>query len=130
MLTSTVCGQHRLGWVKIGLAVRFAQGLRLNVEPDPNIPVWEQEEQRRVFWSAYIMDKFVSCCRGRAPSILDVDCTVTLPATNQQLHAETPGKHPTLAVLKGLPNISACKPLNDFTLREVPRTPLDLYPIS
>jgi hypothetical protein len=115
-LTIDQGGQHRLGWVKIGLAVRFAQGLRLNVEPHPAMPVWEQEEHRRVFWSSYIMDKFVSCCRGRAPSILDVDCTVALPTNDRQPHAGLSAKPPTLAVLKDLPDISACKSLTHFSL--------------
>ena len=109
-----LAGQHRLGWVKIGLAVRFAQGLRLNVEPDPTSLPWEQEERRRVFWSVYILDKFVSCCRLRAPSILDVDCSVMLPTSEHRLRVGISDKSPTLAVLKDLPDMSGCKSLDHF----------------
>ena len=110
VLKGYLAGQHRLGWVKIGLAVRFAQGLRLNVEPDPTVPLWQQEEQRRVFWSVYLLDRFVSCCRLRPPSILDVDCTVLLP--NNELSPQA--RSPTLAVIKDLPDVSVCKSLDHF----------------
>jgi hypothetical protein len=116
VLTLFVAGHHRLGWVKIGLAIRFAQGLRLNAEPDATIPVWEQEEQRRTFWSVYILDRFVSCCRARPPSILDDDCTVMLPTSHRNFAEDPSAKSPTLAILKNLPDVSACKSLNHFAL--------------
>lgn len=116
-LIPTVAGHHRLGWVKIGLAVRFAQGLRLNSEPDATLPTWEQEEYRRTFWSIYALDTFVSCCRARSPSILDDDCTVRLPTSALSFPANSPSKHPpTLAILKNLPDVSACASLNQFAL--------------
>jgi hypothetical protein len=108
-----IAGQHRLGWVKIGLAVRFAQGLRLNSEPDPNLPSWQQEERRRVFWSTYILDRFV-CCRARPPTILDVDCTVMLPTSERHMRVGALVKSPTLAVLNDIPDISVCKSLGYF----------------
>jgi hypothetical protein len=94
--------------------VRFAQGLRLNVEPEPTLSLSEQEEHRRVFWSVYILDRFVSCCRVRPPSILDVDCTVMLPANEQLTGALV--RSPTLAILNDLPSISVCKSLGNFAL--------------
>lgn len=113
---SGLAGQHRLGWVKIGLAVRFAQGLRLNAEPDQTLPYWEQEERRRLFWSVYILDRFVSCCRGRVPSILDMDCTVRLPSSEEDFRMEVSTETPTIAVLKELPEIERCKGLDHFAL--------------
>ncbi|KAK4505483.1 hypothetical protein PRZ48_003446 [Zasmidium cellare] len=48
-------GKTRLGWVKASLTIRFAQGLRLNEEPEESLPVYEQEERRRTFWSVYLV---------------------------------------------------------------------------
>ena len=114
MLTLLVAGRHRLGWVKIGLSVRFAQGLRLNAEPDPNLPIWQQEELRRVFWSVYLLDKLVSCCRNRPPTILDVDCQVRLPCSEENFRTYVSEETPTLDVLENLPDISACGNLDHF----------------
>jgi hypothetical protein len=114
VLTLSEAGQHRLGWVKIGLAIRFAQSLRLNEEPDPQLPLWQQEEYRRVFWSVYLLDRFVSCCRFRPPTILDVDCTVRLPCSEEHFRMEVFTETPTLAVLSELPDITACKALDHF----------------
>lgn len=38
-----------------------------------------QEERRRVFWSVYLLDRLVSCGRGRPPAIVDASCHVQLP---------------------------------------------------
>ncbi|KAH8691352.1 fungal-specific transcription factor domain-containing protein [Talaromyces proteolyticus] len=109
-------GQHRLGWVKIGLAVRFAQGMRLNAEPDQMMPPWQQEEYRRVFWSVYLLDRFVSCSHGRAPTILDRDCTVRLPCSDEQFLSQPSEQTPTISVLKDLPDMGRCMNLGDFSL--------------
>jgi hypothetical protein len=58
----------------------------------------------------------VSCCRARAPSILDVDCTVMLPTSDQDMRTGVTAKSPTLAILHKLPDMSACKTLNDAAL--------------
>lgn len=59
--------------MKIGLAVRIAQDLRLMYEPDAssNMNDVEREEHRRVFWSVYLLDKLVSCGRARPPAVLN-----------------------------------------------------------
>lgn len=111
-----LAGQHRLGWIKIGLGVRFAQGLRLNTEPDTTLPHWQQEEHRRVFWSVYMLDRFVSCSRIRPPSILDRDCSVRLPSDDDQLRLEIPAQSPAISVMKELPGVEKCKNLSDFAL--------------
>ncbi|KAK6385540.1 hypothetical protein LTS17_001108 [Exophiala oligosperma] len=49
------------------------------MEPDPTLPIIEQEERRRLFWSIYLLDRFVSCSKQRPPVILDPDCQVQLP---------------------------------------------------
>lgn len=97
------------------MVTRFAQALKLNAEPDPNLPTDEQEEYRRVFWSVYVLDRFV-CFRGRSPSILDADCTIRLPSA-KNISRDTPTEVvPTLAVLKSLPDMSECRQLSHFAL--------------
>ena len=43
------------------------------------LPYAEQEERRRVFWSVYLLDRLVSCGRGRPPAIVDASCHVQVP---------------------------------------------------
>ncbi|KAJ5141212.1 hypothetical protein N7526_002207 [Penicillium atrosanguineum] len=76
-------GRVSSGWLKIGLAARISQDLHLMVEPDDWIPIVEQEERRRAFWSAYLIDKLISCGRSRPLVILDEDCNVQLPCDEQ-----------------------------------------------
>ncbi|KAF7168501.1 hypothetical protein CNMCM6106_003668 [Aspergillus hiratsukae] len=72
-------GRVNSGWLKIGLAARISQGLGLMGEPDGWLPVAEQEERRRAFWSVYLIDKLISCGRSRPLVILDQDCHIQLP---------------------------------------------------
>ncbi|OAP55002.1 hypothetical protein AYL99_10702 [Fonsecaea erecta] len=72
-------GRPKIGWVKLALSCRFAHALRLNEEPDSQLPVHEQEERRRIFWSVYLLDIIMSVGPNRPPSLLDEDCTVRLP---------------------------------------------------
>lgn len=110
-------GHHRLGWVKIGLAIRLVQSLHLNIEPDSSLSPSQQEESRRVFWSVYLLDKFVSCGRSRPPSILDVDCTVALPCSEERFLMEAPSDAPTLALMREIPgNLQALKDLDNFAI--------------
>ncbi|KIW45759.1 uncharacterized protein PV06_04117 [Exophiala oligosperma] len=44
-------GRQRKAWVKIGIAAKFAQDLRLMFEPASSLAFSEQEESRRAFWS-------------------------------------------------------------------------------
>lgn len=44
------------------------------------LPYAEQEERRRVFWSVYLLDRLVSCGRGRPPAIVDASCHLQLPS--------------------------------------------------
>lgn len=43
----------------------------------------EMEERRRTFWSIYILDRLVSCGRGRPPAILEACCQLQLPCDEQ-----------------------------------------------
>ncbi|OQV02198.1 Fungal specific transcription factor domain-containing protein [Cladophialophora immunda] len=91
------------GWMKIGLAIRLAQDLRLMFDPTAPESQVVQEEHRRVFWSVYLLDKIVAVGRARPPAILEDDCYVYLPCkeadfrraashsklTIQQIHSST-----------------------------------------
>ncbi|KAK1993398.1 hypothetical protein LX36DRAFT_661548 [Colletotrichum falcatum] len=71
--------RHGSAWVKVGLAVRIAQDCGLMMENATHLPYAEQEERRRVFWSVYLLDRLVSCGRGRPPAIVDASCHLQLP---------------------------------------------------
>ncbi|KIW91028.1 uncharacterized protein Z519_07922 [Cladophialophora bantiana CBS 173.52] len=71
--------RHGSAWVKIGMAVRIAQDLKLMLGQRTHMPHSVQEEHRRVFWSIYLLDRLVSCGRGRPPAILDASCQLQLP---------------------------------------------------
>lgn len=76
-------GRRRAAWVKIGLAVRISQDLGLMTDPSPSLSNVEQEERRRLYWSVYMLDRFVSCSAQRPRSILDEDCQLRLPCGEQ-----------------------------------------------
>ena len=61
------------------MAVRIAQDCGLMLDAAPHLEYAEQEERRRVFWSVYILDRLVSCGRGRPPAIVDASCLLQLP---------------------------------------------------
>ncbi|CAK1360237.1 unnamed protein product [Cercospora beticola] len=112
-----VAGRPRQGWVKTGLAIRFVQDLKLNAEPDASIPVWQQEERRRVFWSVYLLDSFFACGRSWPVSIVDSDCTVRLPCVEESFRL---GSHrndaPTLAVLDKPWQSETAQSLDNFAI--------------
>ena len=83
LLTQCQEGKQRGAWVKIGIAARFAQDLRLMFEPAQTLPFSEQEEYRRAFWSLYLLDRLVTCGRARPPIFNDASITVQLPCTEK-----------------------------------------------
>jgi hypothetical protein len=66
------------------------------LEPPPDLPVIDQEERRRVFWSVYLLDRLVSCGRGRPPAIVDACCQLQLPCDEQAWRDGTPQQNVTL----------------------------------
>lgn len=60
----------------------------------------EQEERRRAFWSAYLIDKLISCGRSRPLAILDDDCNVLLPCDEEAFQENEWNKSPTLDQLR------------------------------
>ncbi|KIV78541.1 hypothetical protein PV11_06186 [Exophiala sideris] len=111
-IIDSAAGRRRAAWVKIGLAVRISQDLHLMMEPDANLPLIEQEERRRLFWSIYLLDRFVSCSKQRPPAILDADCQVQLPGDEADFRHGIYKKTDTLTVLgTGASSVhSSCKP--------------------
>ncbi|KAK5062017.1 hypothetical protein LTR44_003392 [Exophiala sp. CCFEE 6388] len=73
-------GRSKLGWQKVGLAVRFAQSLQLGADLDADFTAEEREERFLTFWSTYILDRLVSCSSHRAPTISDSDIALHLPS--------------------------------------------------
>lgn len=68
--------------MKAGLAVRIAQELGLMQDAEHDVPLHDQEERRRVFWSVYLLDRLISCGRGRPLAVLDASCHLQLPSTD------------------------------------------------
>ncbi|KAI7855071.1 fungal-specific transcription factor domain-containing protein [Circinella umbellata] len=82
------CARGPRSWMYSGMAIRMALELGLNREPDleensgKNMSTdrWtEQELQRRVFWSVFTLDKFLSASTGRPGILQEEDCEVLLP---------------------------------------------------
>ncbi|KAI1615969.1 fungal-specific transcription factor domain-containing protein [Exophiala viscosa] len=73
-------GRTKLGWQKVGLAVRFAQSLQLGADVNADITAEERDERFLTFWSTYILDRLVSCSSHRAPTISDSDIALQLPS--------------------------------------------------
>lgn len=61
------------------MAVRIAQDLNMMLEPAPSFPELERDERRNLFWSLYLLDRFVCCSFQRPPAIHDAYCQLNLP---------------------------------------------------
>lgn len=68
-------------------------------EPAAWLSYPEQEERRRAFWSAYLIDKLISCSRDRPLVIHDEDCDVQLPCDEEPFQNGEWKKSPTLKQL-------------------------------
>ncbi|VUC20937.1 unnamed protein product [Clonostachys rosea] len=78
------CDTHASAWLKIGLAVRIAQDLRLMIDdPLSCMSNSAKEERRRVFWSVYTLDRLASCARARPPAVVDASCYLPLPCDEE-----------------------------------------------
>lgn len=49
------------------------------LEPSSGLSEMEREERRNIFWSLYLLDRFVCCSFQRPPAIKDSDCLLNLP---------------------------------------------------
>lgn len=90
-------------WIVIGLAIRLAQGLGLNLDAGNfTSSAVEQEVRKRVWWACFVFDRMLSMKVGRPPTINDdSDITVGLPLPIDDEYIEgtserPPGQPPTV----------------------------------
>ncbi|KAG1382187.1 hypothetical protein G6F61_002491 [Rhizopus arrhizus] len=77
-------------WFITGMAIRLAQDLGLHLDCSSwNIPPQEIELRRRLWYSCYIVDRWVSAQLGRPISIIDDEFDVKLPSP-YELDSSTP----------------------------------------
>lgn len=74
--------KSRSAWKKTGTAARIAQDLKFMFEPSSFLDLQEQEEQRRTFWSIYMLDGLTTCGRARPPAFHGHYCKTNLPCTD------------------------------------------------
>lgn len=92
--------QGPAAWIYVGIAIRMAQVRDLGSEssypaitPDTATSTKEwimSEERRRTFWSAYLLDRYLSNGRGRPQTIKNEDITIALPSDNINFTFGTP----------------------------------------
>ncbi|ORY80855.1 fungal-specific transcription factor domain-domain-containing protein [Protomyces lactucae-debilis] len=89
--------QGAAAFIYVGVAIRMAQVLDLGSEGSYpprnklNSTEWiVTESRRRTFWSAYLMDRFLSNGRGRPLTISNSDISIPLPADNLNFTYGTP----------------------------------------
>ncbi|KAF4534013.1 uncharacterized protein LTHEOB_3626 [Lasiodiplodia theobromae] len=85
-------------WHVAGQAMRFAIDLGLHRMPaKPQLDLFDVEMRKRVFWSAYSLDRNVSLALGRPFAIRDAEINVPLPEplTDQEISStEAPSPRP------------------------------------
>ncbi|CAO3608615.1 unnamed protein product [Mucor hiemalis] len=74
-------GLESADWISTSIAVKMAQDLglhRANTQHE-GIPKKETEAKKRLWWSAYVIDRVVCASLGRPLTISDADCDVEYP---------------------------------------------------
>lgn len=113
-LTCTLAGQHKLAWVKIGLAIRVAQSLHLANKAPDTLTQEQQLERTLTFWSVYLLDRLVSCGLHRPPTINDGDCDLSLPTSAVNTDEQMNLGGPTLQTLDDVPDAALAHAMGDF----------------
>ncbi|KIV80933.1 hypothetical protein PV11_08398 [Exophiala sideris] len=90
---------HSSAWIKIGIAIRLAQDMKLMLHPPSELSFQAQEERRRVFWSLYLLDRLATCGRGRPASISEYSCQLQLPCDEKSWRNNIPKSTATLSQL-------------------------------
>ncbi|KAI8368542.1 fungal-specific transcription factor domain-containing protein [Blakeslea trispora] len=73
-------------WITTSIAVKMAQDLglhRANTQHQ-GVPKKDMEAKKRLWWSAYIIDRWVCASLGRPLTISDADCDIDHPDPNDQ----------------------------------------------
>ncbi|KAJ3178040.1 hypothetical protein HDU87_003818 [Geranomyces variabilis] len=84
-------------WMYSGMAIRMAQELKLNVEPDfedsfaptSNLTWLDKESRRRLWWNCFILDRYAGAAADRSMIINEKDCKVYLPSLEMYWESET-----------------------------------------
>ncbi|KAI1810536.1 hypothetical protein GGS20DRAFT_174910 [Poronia punctata] len=74
-------GKGKKAYMLLANAIAMATALELHREADPNAPVTplERETKRRLFWSCYLLDRFLACGSRRPCLIGDKTIFLRLP---------------------------------------------------
>ncbi|KAJ3408244.1 hypothetical protein HDV05_005075, partial [Chytridiales sp. JEL 0842] len=80
-------GRGSAAWMYSGMAIRMAQELKLNIEPefedsfagDARMSWLEKETRRRLWWTCFILDRYAGAAADRSMIINEKDCKVYLP---------------------------------------------------
>ncbi|CAG9947961.1 unnamed protein product [Clonostachys rosea f. rosea IK726] len=88
--------------VLISAAIRLAQSMNMHrgYIPNDNINERQREQQRRVFWIAYIFDKDISLRRRQAPAQDDDEMDVPLPTEAGSQNLQLSNSCHSLTILK------------------------------
>ncbi|KAF9187858.1 hypothetical protein BGZ50_001714 [Haplosporangium sp. Z 11] len=79
-------------WVMLGMAIRMAQDLGMHRNSTRwHLPPLDTEIRKRLWWTCYVMDRWVSACTGRPLAIDDIDCDVDYPSAMEQDWASPDG---------------------------------------
>jgi hypothetical protein len=86
MYASAQGNMGSLAWMYVGMAVKIAQNMKLNIEPEDleastNVKfTWlEREMRRRTWWATYFFDRQAAAGADRLCMINDRECRVALP---------------------------------------------------
>ncbi|TGJ81665.1 hypothetical protein E0Z10_g7106 [Xylaria hypoxylon] len=74
-------GKGKKAYMLLTNAIGMAMALELHREADPNAPIppLEREMRRRLFWSCYLLDRFMACGSKRPCLIGDKTISLRLP---------------------------------------------------
>ncbi|KAH7030738.1 fungal-specific transcription factor domain-containing protein [Microdochium trichocladiopsis] len=77
----TAAGKGRRAYMLMSMAVGMAIALELHREVDANsrLSVTERESRRRIFWTCYLLDRFMACGSKRPCLISDKTILLRLP---------------------------------------------------
>ncbi|ORX49149.1 hypothetical protein DM01DRAFT_357927 [Hesseltinella vesiculosa] len=74
-------------WLRIGLAIRMCQDLGFHLKLQ-TVPYSEKMDRlgKKLWYTAYVFDRWLSSVLGRPMAIQDSDCSVPLPVFSQEDH--------------------------------------------
>ncbi|KAL8283621.1 hypothetical protein RQP46_005416 [Phenoliferia psychrophenolica] len=86
-------------WTILGMAVRQAYALQLNIESsDQNLSWAEREGRRRLMWACYCLDKFVGGGILDVMNVSESSLKIQLPCQDRNFALQIPVVTPTLSI--------------------------------